>query len=378
VALRRRGHCVGLQTWSGWRKHIDREGIAFFPAPEYQVFPTRDKPLKPYEAAVRATTDTRRQIQAYRPDAVVSDILTVAGGLAAELEGCPWATLVPHVLPHTERGFPPYSTGARLPRTAIGRFVWHAFAPLVERGLRLGREELNQARRRVGLPATARLHAGISDKLCLVATLPALEYPRRGWGESVRIIGPLLWEQQYPPTQALRGSGPLVLIAPSTSQDPNQKLLSQALPALAGQPVRVLATTNGRQLDPTIAVPDNVRVVSWLSHGHMMPRCQAVVCHAGHGTIARALCAGTPVLACPVSGDMAENGARLAWAGAGISLPRHLQSARGIRLGVRALLSETRYAETAKGLAHWARENDPAHTASIELERLAAQRPSPG
>jgi UDP:flavonoid glycosyltransferase YjiC (YdhE family) len=328
--------------------------------------------VKPYEAAVRATRDTRRQIQAHRPDAVVSDILTVAGGLAAELEGCPWATLVPHVLPQTVRGFPPYSTGARLPKTAFGRFAWHAFAPLIERGLRLGREELNEARRRVGLSATTRLHGGISDKLCLVATFPALEYPRRGWHESVRIIGPLLWEQQYPPTQALCGTGPLVLLAPSTSQDPNQKLLSQALQALAEQPVRVLATTNGRPLDPSIPVPDNVRVVSWLSHGQMMPRCQAVICHAGHGTVARALCAGTPVLACPVSGDMAENGARLAWAGAGISLPRRLQSARGIRLGVRSLLSETGYTETAKGLAQWARQNDPAHTASIELEQFAA------
>ena len=28
--------------------------MRFEPAPEYQVFPTRERPLKPYEAAVRA------------------------------------------------------------------------------------------------------------------------------------------------------------------------------------------------------------------------------------------------------------------------------------------------------------------------------------
>jgi UDP:flavonoid glycosyltransferase YjiC (YdhE family) len=321
---------------------------------------------------VQATADTRRQIETHRPDAVVADILTVAGGLAAELEGRPWATLVPHVLPVAEPGFPPYSTGARLPKTALGRGLWRGFGPLVRRGLRLGQKELNEARRRVGLSQTSRLHGGISDKLCLVGTFPALEYPRRVWHPSVHITGPLLWEQPYPPTQAPCGDGPLVLIAPSTSQDPNQILLSRALRALAKQPVRVLATTNGRPLDPAAFVPANARVVSWLSHGQEMARCQAVICHAGHGTVARALSAGTPVLACPVSGDMAENGARLAWSGAGLSLPRHLQTARGIRLGTRSLLSQPGYRQSAEAIAQWARINDPAHAACTALEQFAA------
>ncbi len=84
-----------LETWSKWREHVEREGMRFAPAPEYQVFPTEGRALKPYEAAVRASAVTRELIRALDPEVVVADILTVAATLAAELEGRPWATLVP-------------------------------------------------------------------------------------------------------------------------------------------------------------------------------------------------------------------------------------------------------------------------------------------
>ena len=41
--------------------------MSFVPAPEYPVFPTRERPLKPYEAVVRATDKTRRGLVAARP-----------------------------------------------------------------------------------------------------------------------------------------------------------------------------------------------------------------------------------------------------------------------------------------------------------------------
>ena len=42
------------------------------------------------------------------------------------------------------------------------------------------------------------------------------------------------------------GDGPLVVVAPSTAQDPDGRLVRAALDALADEPVRVLATTNRR------------------------------------------------------------------------------------------------------------------------------------
>ena len=55
--LRARGHEVALETWTRWQAHVEAHGIRFHAAPEYQVFPTRERPLKPYEAAVRAALE---------------------------------------------------------------------------------------------------------------------------------------------------------------------------------------------------------------------------------------------------------------------------------------------------------------------------------
>ena len=349
---------------------MQREGMRFEPAPEYQVFPTTARPLKPYAAAVQAARDTRPLIRELDPHAVVVDVLTVAGALAAEAEDRPWVTLVPHVLPLSEPGLPPYSVGARLPRTPLGTMCWSLLHPLLRLGEERGRRELNGARERLGLPPLDHLHGGISQRLALIATFPQLEYPRAHWHPAFRVTGPLLWEQPYGDTEPPPGDDPLILVAPSTSQDPNHRMLRAALDGLANEPVRVLATTNRRPPPSPIPVPANARLVDWVSYAKSMPSCAAVVCHAGHGTVARALASGVPIVACPAAGDMAENATRVAWAGAGVSLPRRLVTARGIRLAVRDLLGSEQYSERARALADWSLRNDGCSLAADEVETV--------
>src|SRR3712207_4571235 len=177
-ALVARGHDVTLQTWQRWREQVEAEGMRFAAAPEYHVFPTQDRPLKPYQAVVRAAHETLPLVDEVGPDAVVADILTLAPALAGEMRGAPVATLVPHVFPVFEAGWPPYAIGARLPRTALGRAFWGQVDRVTRSGLEQGRVELNETRGRLGLPALERVHGGISDRLALVATFPQLEYPR--------------------------------------------------------------------------------------------------------------------------------------------------------------------------------------------------------
>jgi UDP:flavonoid glycosyltransferase YjiC (YdhE family) len=363
---------VTLETWRKWRPHVEREGMTFAAAPEYSVFPTRERPLKPYEAAVRASSHTRELIRDLDPELVVADILTVAAALAAEIEDRPWVTLVPHVLPAGEPGFPVYSVGAVYPRTRAGKRLWRLTRPLLMRGERLGREELNGARARVGLPPLAHVHGGISRRLALLATFPQLEYPRR-WPPSVRVTGPLLWEQPFGEVEPPPGEEPLVLVAPSTSQDPDHRLVRAALEGLAGEPVRVLAATNRRVPPRALPAPPNARVVDWVSYALTMPRCDAVVCHAGHGTLARALASGVPVVACPHAGDMAENAARVRWAGVGVSLPRRFQTPRGVRLAVRRVLGDPHYANRAAAIREWSEHHDGAALAADAVEELAAR-----
>ena len=102
-----------------------------------------------------------------------------------------------------------------------------------------------------------------------------------------------------------------------------------------------------------------------------MPRASLVISHAGHGTVARALQSGCPVLAVPHSGDMGENAARIDWAGVGARLPWRLLSPATLRLAVRRVLDEPRLAERARALSAWAATHDGASTAADLVERLA-------
>ena len=293
-----RGHEVTVETWERWRQYVEPTGMGFVPAPEYPVFPTREQPIKPYEAVVYATPTTRRALAETRPDVVVHDILTLAPALAGELEGLPVATLVPHVYPVTAHGLPPYALGARLPRTACGRAVWRALARPVGHGVERGRRELNDTRIRLGLEPLERPYGGISDQLTVVGTMPQLEYPRT-WPPNVHVVGPLVWEPPYHDVQPPRGEDPLVLVAPSTAHDPDHRLLRAALCGLGSERVRVLAATNRRPLRTAVPVPANARLVDWVSYSRTMPACAAVITHAGHGTLVRALTSGCPVVAVP-------------------------------------------------------------------------------
>jgi MGT family glycosyltransferase len=372
-ALLRRGHDVTLQTWERWREPIEAEGMAFTPAPEYSAFPIGDHPLDFYEAVVYATRDTLPLVHELQPDIVVHDILTLGPSLAGELLGIPRATLIPHVFPEAGPGFPIYSFGALLPRTAPGRAFWERAHLPVRRGLQSGRLALNRTRAQVGLPQLDHVHGGTSRELALVATFPQLEYPRP-WPSHAHVVGPLMWE---PPAQDIAlppGEGPLVLIAPSTSQDPDHRLLHAALRGLADAPVRVLATYNRRLPSRPLPVPNNARVVNWVSYTRTLPYCDAIVCHAGHGTLVRALSCGVPVVACPVAGDMNENAARVAWAGAGVRLPRRFISPRPLRHAVERTLSEPSIRAQAQVLAAWAATHDAGSRAATLIERLAAER----
>jgi len=230
---------------------------------------------------------------------------------------------------------------------------------------------MNETRAAVGLPPLEDFHAGISRELALVATFPQLEYPRR-WPSHVHVTGPMVFEIPYPDIELPEGEEPLVLVAPSTAQDPELRLVRVALEALAEEPVRVVATTNRRGPGATLPdAPANAVVVDWLSYSQVMREAALVVCHGGHGTVARALGAGVPVLCCPAVGDMTENGARVAWAGTGLMLPWRLTRVAPIRAAVRRTLGDPKFQGQAAEIAAWTVRNHGAQRATALVERLA-------
>jgi MGT family glycosyltransferase len=369
-ALAARGHEVTVETWERWREAVEGEGLAFTAAEEYKTFP----PPPPESTEGRSVADAALalvpMLEQERFDVVVSDVLTLAPALAAERVGLRRATLIPHVYPVTDAGMPFFAVGARSPRTPIGRALWRAAMPALGVGLRRGRDELNQSREVVGLAPIDRFHGGLSEELTIVATFPQLEYPRR-WPTHVRVTGPIWFELPHPDVELPGGDGPLVVVAPSTAQDPDGRLVRVALEALADEPVRVLATTN-RPGEPLPDAPANATVVDWVSYSQAMAAADLVICHGGHGTIARALAAGVPVISCPAAGDMAENAARVAWAGAGLMLPWRLTVPVALRCVVRQTLDNEAFAACARTVASSTRASRGAAQAAQLLEELVS------
>jgi len=372
-ALAARGHEVVVETWEERRGAVEGAGLGFAAAEEYRMFPPPEPDSDDGRHAAEAARALLPLLEEMRPHVAVSDILTLAPALAAEKAGVPLATLIPHIYPVVEPGLPFFAIGLRAPRTALGRGVWRAGTRALNVGLEHGRRDLNRQRERLGLPPVDRLHGGISPNLALVATYPQLEYPRR-WPAGVEVTGPMTFEQPHPEIELPPGEAPLVLIAPSTAHDSGNHLVRTALAALASESVRVVATTNRVAPQGPIEVPPNTVLVDWLSYSQLMPAASLVISHGGHGTVARALGAGTPLLISPIVGDMSETAMRVAWAGAGLSLPWRLCRPAPLRWAARRLLREPSFADRAAEIAAWGREHDGAVRGAELVERLAAGR----
>jgi UDP:flavonoid glycosyltransferase YjiC (YdhE family) len=98
-----------------------------------------------------------------------------------------------------------------------------------------------------------------------------------------------------------------------------------------------------------------------------------VITHGGHGTLVRALASGCPVLVCPAGGDMAENAARVDWAGVGVRLAPRFGTPGGVRLAVRRALGSPGLRARAMELAAWGRADTGPTAAAVQVERWASR-----
>ena len=289
-ALAARGHEVTLETWRRWRAaRRGARACASRPRRSTRSSRPRERPLKPYEAvrARRAVTRGSSSVGRARRGGRRHPHARARAGRRARGRAGGDA----HPARRTRAaapGLPPYSIGARLRARAAGPCGCGACRdPLLTRGLRAGaRASSTRRARALGLPPLPCVHGGISRRLCLVATFPQLEYPRALAAAACRSSGRCCGSRRSGDVEPPPGDAPLVLVAPSTSQDPEHRLLRAALDGLAERAgARARHDEPARPLAAPLAVPANARLVDWLSYARTMPRCDVVVCHGGprHG-----------------------------------------------------------------------------------------------
>jgi UDP:flavonoid glycosyltransferase YjiC (YdhE family) len=304
-----------------------------------------DAGAKIHQRAARMAVLNVPQLEAMQLDLVVSDVITACGGMSAELLGIPWIELNPHPLYLPSKGLPPLGSGLA-PGTGVrGRLRDAAMRALTARSWHAGIRQRAQVRVEIGLPAT---DPGPLRRL--IATLPALEVPRPDWPAEAVLVGPLHFE----PTEQLLaippGSGPVVVVAPSTALTGTQGMAQTALDALvpgAGLPVGsrvVVSRLNGPDLTvPSWAVAGLGRQDELLTHADL------AICGGGHGMVAKTLLAGVPLVMIPGGGDQWEIANRVARQGSG-RLVRPL-TAEALVTAVDDVLSTPSYREAAQRAA---------------------------
>ena len=138
--------------------------------------------------------------------------------------------------------------------------------------------------------------------------------------------------QQHPAVYVSLGTAPLF----------NQpEKFAPLLAGLTGEAVEVVVTV-GDLNDPAGfgELPATVHVEKWLPLSPLLPRCDAVLCHAGSGTTLAALAAGLPLVLVPQGADQFDNARACERAGvARILMPDHVTPA-AVRDAVRTVLRD--------------------------------------
>jgi UDP:flavonoid glycosyltransferase YjiC (YdhE family) len=277
-----------------------------------------------------------------RPDLVVSDVITVCGGMAAELAGIPWIELSPHPLYLPSKALPPIGSGLPPGSGIRGRLRDATMRAFTARSVRTGERQRAQARREIGLPG---VDPGPLRRL--IATLPALEVPRPDWPAEAVIVGPLHFEPTADVLALPPGAGPVIVVAPSTASTGTAGLATLALEHLIpGETLPV-----GSRLVVSRMSGDDVAVPSWAAVGlgrqdDLLREADVVVCGGGHGMLSKTLLAGVPMVVVPGGGDQWELANRVVRQGSA-RLIRPL-NADALVAGVIEVLSDPGYRQAAR------------------------------
>jgi UDP:flavonoid glycosyltransferase YjiC (YdhE family) len=279
------------------------------------------------------------------PDLVVSDVITAAGGMAAELLGIPWIELNPHPLYLPSKGLPPIGSGLA-PGTGVrGRIRDATMRALTARSWRAGLRQRAVVRVEIGLPAR---DPGPLRRL--IATLPACEVPRPDWPAEAVVVGPLHFEPTDRVLEIPAGCGPVVVVAPSTALTGTEGLTEVALGCLtpgdtlpAGSRVVVSRLSGADLTVPPWAVVGLGRQSELLTHADL------VICGGGHGMVAKTLLAGVPLVVVPGGGDQWEMANRVVRQGSA-RLIRPL-TAEGLVAATNEVLSSPGYRRAAQAAA---------------------------
>ncbi len=370
-ALKARGATVLVMSDEANRAEAERSGLAFrawATAPNRQEAGRADDPLTDWRrrwppALVRSlceavitgpsnayARDALEAMDSFRPDLVVSNELLFGVIAAGEAQRVPVALLSANVWCFPDRpDVPPFGPGWGPARNALEAHRERAGRAMIARWYDMGLSDLNQTRRRLGLPGAVHVLDQLGAvSLRVLGTSAAFDFGQGGQGYVH--AGPLLdihpADRPHPLIDPGRSN---VLISFSTTFQDQGSLMRRCAKALSGCGRNVIVTTGPAVSPDVFGDLADTRVAAHAPHDAIVPFCDLVICHGGHGTLMRPLMLGRPVLCLPMGRDHADNGVRLSRRGAGRVLSR--RATRGaIRRAAEDLIETPSWRENAEAL----------------------------
>jgi len=361
LELSGRGHDVQVRTVAGQLQTLRGLGLAAtaiderIGSIEHSDYQTSN-PALGLKRAVQTFTrrasldgpDLASGIDELRPDLLVVDINAWGALCVAEASGLPAVTFSPYLPPLRSPGLPPFGPGLA-PIPGLRGRIRDGLARQLVQGVaeRAMRPRVNALRSQLGLRPVDSADAFFrATSLLLITSAEPFEYHHPDWGNDILLIGASSWEppQDAPswlepgewPAGASAGH-PLVLVTTSSEFQDDGVLVRSALEALAGEPVRVVATMPAG-VPGDLVVPANARVERFLPHGPVLDRAAVAITHGGMGATQKALSRGVPVCAVPFGRDQLEVARRVEVSGAGTRLPARRLNPPRLRDAVHAAM----------------------------------------
>jgi MGT family glycosyltransferase len=233
-------------------------------------------------------------------------------------------------------------------------------------------------RGRRGLAPDAE-RAGLHRYLVLSPFPPSLRHADSPFGERARRVKPLIFSEStddvLPEWLDTLPARPIVHASLGTVTVDRLDLLRVLIEGAANEAYTLILAT-GPASDPATfgALPSNIRAAAYIPHSQLLPRCDAIITHAGAGTLIASINAGLPMVLVPLFGDQPTNAECAAAAGAGIVVDHATLTPASMRDATRAVLTERRYRDAVTALRD---EIDalPSHADAVRwIARIAETR----
>ncbi|MCH5670853.1 glycosyltransferase [Streptomyces gilvus] len=364
------GHTVAVATAETFGAAFTREGIELLPSgvdwsqsdptslPQFHQ--SSGPPIRAFAevAGMGMVDDLVAHARTFEPDLMVWDAMEFGGWVAAELLGLPQAAA---------------ASAMGTPRPVMQAMAGDAIAALAAK---------------YRLPEDPQLHRMFSH-LYLHRKPRTLDLP---YGERLAQefrYRPDMFDAPAPPApdwlKAADGP-PLVHLSLGTTfvGTPGARAVHRTvLEALADEPVRLVVST-GRGADPAEygSVPSNTRLVPYVDHRALLPRCAVFLSHGSFSSILVAIAAAVPLCFLPMGADQPVVSMHLANLGLGVNLANvytppapSLDPATltpdAVRKAVRTVIDDPGYAEAASLVRDDFRRLPPVSAVVERLEALA-------